>query len=217
MAPQVGLEPTTTRLTALCFLVPLFSLFPLCPKNIDIMEGFFIMEILNFHYVHSFQFLICRITSQTHSIKTRSNPMSICKTIMCSCFLLKKNIINLCLIVNETDFIFIYHKLLFFNFIICRSNHIFIPEFNILRAFYFYLPAKAKHPTEKNMTHRYIYYCAKGSHIICKCLNIISKSVNNRIHNGIITYKFDLATHFLHLMSSISIPTTPYFCCSSFE
>jgi len=54
------------------------------------MEAMNIMEFSNFHYVHGFQFFICQMPSQTVATENLQKPMTTNKTVMCSCYYLKK-------------------------------------------------------------------------------------------------------------------------------
>ena len=55
MAPQVGLEPTTLRLTGDRGKIPLFPLPPNSPILLGFLDSVGIMEIEIFHYSHTLQ------------------------------------------------------------------------------------------------------------------------------------------------------------------
>ena len=55
MAPPVGLEPTTLRLTGDQGKIPLFPMLPNSPILLGFLDSVEIMEMKNFHYSHTLQ------------------------------------------------------------------------------------------------------------------------------------------------------------------
>ena len=55
MAPRVGLEPTTLRLTGDRGKIPLFPLLPNSPILLGFLDSVEIMEMKDFHYFRAFQ------------------------------------------------------------------------------------------------------------------------------------------------------------------
>ena len=64
LAPQVGLEPTTLRLTVLGSIFPMQKMCPLPQVSLEIMDTFKFIEVLSVHCFHIVQLNLHLLLSQ---------------------------------------------------------------------------------------------------------------------------------------------------------